>query len=382
MDAARALNPRFGPVLNQVAWAFIRLGRRQEAARAVGQRDSIDTPPGGDLDVGRYLSLAYLYRFAPDSAELGIRSLQANANEAVIAEFSRVIRMALSFDIPDAQLGLGEWLAHVDRAPPLQHAGGHTAQGLALIAMGRPGDGLAHLDSALTLSPTDEGRLQAHEWRVLLPALGVAGLPGDEMNRGRQVLETLASDGHRGVRAAWALGVDAYHREDAAGLRTWLDRARRNALGDMSSERLVTLLDAMRRALAGDHLGALELSQPLFATDSAGRVADPFAGAILHRHRALWFEAVGQLQDAEKEWLWYENSDFPGWLEGEAHAAEIDWAVGTYARLERSRVLRQLGNEERACQMVRRLVEIWEDPEPHVMPLRERAAAHADECPT
>ena len=124
------------------------------------------------------------------------------------------------------------------------------------------------------------------------------------------------------------------------------------------------------------------LSEPPFATDSAGRVADPFARAILHRHRALWFEAVGQLQEAEKEWLWYENSDFPGWLEGEAHAAEIDWAVGTYARLERSRVLRALGDEDRACQMVRRLLEIWTEPEPGVISLQKRAVEYAGECPT
>ncbi|NNG16433.1 MAG: serine/threonine protein kinase [Gemmatimonadales bacterium] len=380
MEVARTLNPRFGPVLNQVAWAYISLGRRQEAARTVAQRDSIDTPPGGDLDVGRYLGLAYLYRFAPDSAEAIERVLLAGADEALITELVRVVRMALSFDIPDAQLQLGGWLASLPDATPLQHAAGHTAQGLALIAIGRPVRGLAHLDSALTLSPTDEALLQANEWRVLLPALGVEGLPENEMNRGRQVLKTVASDGHPGVRAAWALGVDAYHRNDAAGLETWLTRARQHAMGDESSTRLVTLLDAMRRALTGDHEGALELSRPLFTNDSAGRVADPFARATLHRHRAIWYEKIGQPQHAEKEWLWYENSDFPGWLEGEAHAAEIDWAVGTYARLERSRVLRALGNEERACQMVRRLVEIWRDPEPRVIPLRDRAVAGAGEC--
>jgi len=377
MEAARTLNPRFGPVLNQVAWAYIRLGRRNEAARVVAQRDSIGTPPGGELDVGRQLGLAYLYRFAGDSAAALEPRLLANPDT-----MSRVVRMALSFDVPDAQLRLGGWLADAPGAPPLQHASGHTAQGLALIALGRPVDGLVHLDSALTLSPTDEARLQAHEWRVLLPALGAGTLPEVEAAKGRQVLETLALDGHRGVRAAWAMGIDAYTRNDAASVDTWLARARQHADADASSERLVTFLEAMRRALKGDHAGALELSRPLFASDSADRVADPFARAVLHRHRALWLEQIDQLEEAEKEWLWYENSDFAGWLAGEAHAAEIDWAVGSYARLERSRVLQSLGDQPRACTLVQRLLEIWTDPEPQVIPLRNRAVELARECPT
>jgi len=382
MEAARALNPRFGPVLNQVAWAYIRLGRRDEAARVVAQRDSIGTQPGGELDVGRQLGLAYLYRFAPDSAAALEPTLLANSETSFVADVSRVVRMGLSFDIPNAQLQLGKWLADVPGAPPLQHASGHTGQGLASIALGRPGAGLAHLDSALSLSPTDEARLQAHEWRVLLLALGAGTLPEVEAVKGRQVLEALALDGHRGVRAAWALGIDAYTRNDAARLGAWHARAGQHAGRNAASLRLVTFLEAMRHALTGDHAGALELSQPLFASDSADRMADPFARAVLHRHRALWYEQVGRLEEAEKEWLWYENSDFAGWLAGEAQAAEIDWAVGTYARFDRSRVLRQLGNGERACQMVRRLLEIWTNPEPQVAPLRDRAAELARECPT
>ena len=136
MEAARALNPRFGPVLNQVAWAYIRLGRRNEAARVVAQRDSIGTPPGGELDVGRQLGLAYLYRFARDSAAALEPRLLANPDTSFITELSRVVRLALSFDVPDAQLRLGGWLADAPGAPPLQHASGHTAQGLASIALG------------------------------------------------------------------------------------------------------------------------------------------------------------------------------------------------------------------------------------------------------
>ena len=382
MEAARALNPRFGPVLNQVAWAYISLGRRNEAARVVAQRDSIGTQPGGELDVGRQLSLAFLYRFAPDSAAALEPTLLGNPDTSFINEVSRVVRMGLSFDIPDAQLRLGRWLTDAPGAPPLQHASGHTAQGLASIAMGRPVDGLAHLDSALNLTPTDEARLQAHEWRVLLPALGAGSMPDEEASKGRQVLEALALDGHRGVRAAWALGIDAYTRNDAAALDAWHARAGQHAGRNAASLRLVTFLEAMRHALTGDHAGALELSRPLFASDSADRVADPFARAVLHRHRALWYERIRQLEEAEKEWLWYENSDFAGWLAGEAQAAEVDWAAGTYARLERSRVLQSLGDQPRACTLVQRLLEIWADPEPQVIPLRTRAVELARECPS
>jgi len=380
MEAARALNPRFGPVLNQVAWAYIRLGRRQEAARAVAQRDSIDTPPGGDLDVGRQLDMAYLYRFAPDSAAALEPRLLANPDTVFINEVARVVRMGLSFDVPDAQLRLGGWLATLPGVQPLRQASGHTAQGLAAMALGRPATGLVHLDSALALSPTAEARLQASEWRVLLPALGVGALPG-EATIGRQVLAALAVDGHRGVRAAWALAVDAYTREDAQALSAWLARARRHAAADPPSQRLVVFIEALRSALTGSPGDALGSTATLFAADSADRVSDPFARAVFHRHRALWYEQMGQFEDAEREWLWYQNSDFAGWLYGEAHAAEIDWAVGTYARLERSRVLRALGDERRACQLVRRVLEIWVDPEPVVMPLRDRAAALARECP-
>jgi tRNA A-37 threonylcarbamoyl transferase component Bud32 len=379
LEEARRLNPRSGPVLNQVIWAHIRLGNQPEAHAALEHRVAIPTPPEEDIDVKAVLGLAYDLRFSQSTAENSSSERLGNLPSDVLY---RIVRWGLSFDIPRAQFAIGSTLAAAPDATPLQLAGAHTAQGVALVALGRPNEALSHLDSARVFSPTDTARLQINEWRVLLPLLGVESLPEDAVGQGRQVLEALAPDEQLGARAAWALALDAYANRDAIAMNRWYDLVRRHAASVPSAAPLATLLEAMHHALRHEYEAALATSRSLVGLDTTGGGGDPFSRSILHRHRALWFEEIGQLQEAEKEWLWYENADFPGWLEGEVHAAEIDWAVGTYARLARSRVLHALGDEERACQMVSRLLEIWTDPEPQLTHLRDRAAEHARECPT
>jgi len=380
LEEARRLNPRSGPVLNQVVWAQIRLGDQPKARAALEQREAIPTPAEEDIDVKAVLRLAYDLRFSQLTAEspppetLGLLTSD---------QLYKIVRWGLSFDIPRAQFTIGATLAAVPDATPLQLASAHTAQGLALVALGRPNEALSHFDSARVILPTDIARLQINEWPVLLPLLGVDGLAEDVVAQGRQVLQTLALDGQLGTRAAWALALDAFANDEPATMDRWHAIVRRYAATDSAAAPLATLLEAMRHALRNDYEAALEASSFLVKLDTTGSGGDPFSRSILHRHRALWFEYVGQLQDAEKEWLWYENADFPGWLKGEVHAAEIDWAAGTYARLDRSRVLHALGEEERACRLVRRLLEIWTEPEPGVMESRNLAATFAGQwCPT
>jgi hypothetical protein len=93
-------------------------------------------------------------------------------------------------------------------------------------------------------------------------------------------------------------------------------------------------------------------------------------------------EELNELNEAERTWLWYENSDFAAYPAGKVQAAEIDWIVGSYARLQRAKVQLRLRNRvPDACHHLRRVVELWADAEPDILPLRQEAESLiADRC--
>jgi len=123
------------------------------------------------------------------------------------------------------------------------------------------------------------------------------------------------------------------------------------------------------------------LTETLLPSEESEQIGDPFARAVLHVRRAAWLEGLGRRDAAEREWLWYENSDFEGWLTGEVEAAEIDWAFGTWARLQRARNAHAAGNTARGCGYLDRVVELWRDAEPTVGPDVAKARALRATCP-
>jgi hypothetical protein len=298
--------------------------------------------------------MAYAFRFGDPAARQETMTALARSPEALVL----AARGALSFDLPEAQAELGAALA--DSPLPAEHrASGMVGRAVALVCLGRPMEALPLFDSAATLFPQPaEARLQAAEWRVLPPALGVPGWSHGERERGRGILRAMAEDRALGVRASWALAIDAHARGDSAEAR--LRTVRVNASGERP---LQLFLAALALAARGDAAGALTASEPVLAYDSAGHAPDPFLRAALHLKRGEWLQRSGNTADADRAWLWYENLDLSGWPDAEAQPAEVDWSLGSHARALRARLAFQRGDRAQGCPLARRVAEVWRGAE-------------------
>ena len=372
-DAVRA-DSSLAPAWEHLAWALIRLGRREEAARAL---ESLGRVAGrreeSEIYLPDFLRLAYTARFEPPAlAARGGALLQSRPALALAA------RGALAFDLPDVELTFGGMLAALEDAPPPSHASGEIAQGVALVTLGRPMAALGAFDSAGALFPDPaEARLQAAEWRVVPAALGVPGVSATEVERGREALASLA-DRPGGARAAWALAVHTLSRGDTVAGRHWRDVLARQ---DSAGGPLGLLVAAMIAAGSGDPRQALRLSAPALAYDSAGHAPDPFFRATLHLLRGEWLANIGQPRAADDSWLWYENTDVVGWPETEAQAAEVDWALSTWARVRRGKLASSAGRPGDGCSLIRRALDIWSRPEPATAAVADSLRTSLAACP-
>jgi tRNA A-37 threonylcarbamoyl transferase component Bud32/tetratricopeptide (TPR) repeat protein len=362
------------PAWEHLTWALIRLGRREDAYRALtnlrrvaGRRDE------SEIYLPDFLGVAYTARF--DTAALASAAaplLQAPSKLAIAA------RGALAFDLPDVELEFGGLLAALEDAAPAVHASGQIAQGSGLMALGRPSAALVALDSAAALFPDPaEARLQAAEWRVIPGALGVPGIIEAEAERGRGMLADLAAR-PGGAHAAWALAVDALARGDTADGRHWQTIVARD---EPAGGPFGVLLAAMAAAGNGSPDSALLISEPALASDSAGRAPDSFFRAALHLLRGDWQVAAGLPDEADRSWLWYENTDVVGWPDAEAQPAEVDWALSSWVRARRASLASAAGRQGDACALGRRVLEIWHDPEPTTARVADSLRASLGSCP-
>jgi tRNA A-37 threonylcarbamoyl transferase component Bud32/tetratricopeptide (TPR) repeat protein len=361
LAGATAGDSTLAPAWEHLAWALIRLGRREEAERALTNLDRVaGQPEESEIYLPAFLRVAYTARFDPANlGSAGSRLMESDSNLAIAA------RGALAFDLPEVELEFGSMLAAREDAPPALHASGLVAQGVALMALGRPSAALVTLDSATALfSDPAEARLQAAEWRVIPEALGVPGIIEAEAERGRAVLASLAAR-PGGVRAAWALAVDALARRDTAARWDTMAGHWRSivAQDDSVGGSLGALLAAMAAARGGSPESALLISEPALARDSAGYAPDPFLRAALHLLRGKWQVEAGRPDEADRSWLWYENTDAVGWPNAEAQPAEVDWALGSWARVQRASLASAADRQGDACALGRRVLEIWSSAE-------------------
>jgi predicted Ser/Thr protein kinase/tetratricopeptide (TPR) repeat protein len=359
LEESVAQNPSLAPAHDQLVWALIRLGRRDAARHALDRLLQVRRPAvRPEIDIGAVMEVAFTARFKPESLPLLLGRMPSGTS----GDLAQRLRFGLGFDVPAIQLALGQQAAAT--------ASGQEAQALALVALGRLADALARFDSAAALFGTPTARLEALEWRVLPGALGMPGVPPAEVERARAALAVLR--GPLASRAAWALAVDAYARGDLPTAR---------ASRGTGLRRLDVLLSALDTAARGHPRAALALTETLLPTEESEQVGDPFARAVLHVRRAQWLEGSGRRDAAEREWLWYENSDFEGWLTGEVEAAEIDWAFGTWARLQRARNALAAGDPARGCGYLDRVLELWRGADPAFGPEVAKARALRETCP-
>src|SRR5579884_2868182 len=374
---ATALDSSLAPAYNHLAWAAIRLGRRKEAQAAIAVLHRLPVPSAeADLDFTTLLDIAFASRFgarAPGDAAPAV-------SPQLLPDLARGLRFALTFDVPDAQVTFGRALAATPGGGRELRADGHEAQGLALIALGAVGQAIAQFDSAAALFGSPEAALEAAEWRVLLAALGLPVVDTAEQQRGAEALARWAADPRLGSRAAWALGFAAGACRDTVARRRWQLALESHAGRNTTAPRLAALLESTVLAGRGEYERALAVAAPLLAYDSAGRGGDPFARSALHIRRAEWLEALGRPRDAEREWLWHDNVDAVGWPTGPAQAADVDWALGTYARLRRARLALARGGRRDGCGLVRRVQELWARADATFARYRAAADSLAREC--
>jgi hypothetical protein len=209
------------------------------------------------------------------------------------------------------------------------------------------------------------------------------GVPIDEAEKevAREKLAQMDSDPKFGARPAWALALDAMTRDDSEAYQTYRSRLLDADPSDSLQWSLAVVMGTLELANGGKVREALLESERLLAYDSAGRGVDPFARALLYWSRAEWFESLDLWIQAEREWLWYENLDFGAWPDGNVQAGEIDWMLGTYARLERAEAQLFLGRTAEACVHLARIRELWAEAEPAMERHRQRAdSLFAAEC--
>lgn len=366
---AGARNPYLGPVYEHSLLALIRLGREAEARQALDRMLDLNAGPSPDEEIylPPLLHQAVLERFEPERAVprrdslFGLRDPEGLAALRATLEFAA--RMALLFDLPDTQLDLGRRLVGAGLNP----SNGHTAQGLALMVMGRPLDALVHFDSAASSADSPSSRreaaLEAAEMRVLLPALGVLDLPLPERERGRAGLRAaVVGPPTLALRAGWALALDACAAGELEAARRW----RRSVAGeDGGAEpvRLATLVEACEAASLGQHHRVLALTEDLLRDQFLPRDRDPFTRTALHLLRATAYEALGREDASVLERRWSDNSDITERLGGRLQAVEVDWAASPYSDRRRARLAMEVGDTIAACRLLDRLDWLWTDVE-------------------
>ena len=364
------------PAWEHLAWALIRQGHRPEAEGAVKELVRVSGGPEESLIyLPALLQAAFALRFeAP--AGCAVAGMFPSPRDLALAA-----RGALAFDLPECELAFGRALLATGSPRSPERPNGLVAEGVALMALGRPAAAIARFDSATALFvPSDEADLQAGEWRVVPAALGIPGIPEDEVRAGRARLGAIAASpaGPRAARAAWALGLDAFARGDTAAGGTW--RAHLQERGAAAGP-LGMLLAALAARGAGDPAAALALTVPVLAYDSAGTRTDPFLRAAVHLLRGEWLAAAGDSAGADRAWLWYENTDAIGWPSAEAQPADVDWALGGFAGARRAALALRRGEQTAGCALAARTRRFWSDPEPAVAASADSLRRLARDCP-
>ncbi len=382
LETTVALNPRWAAAQVLLGWAAIRLGRAGAAGDAL---DDLRRAPQVEytwLDSRELLAQAYVERFGSrEEIEAARDALFTHPTFGAPDTLAIVARLGLALDLPWTQLDFGRHVVEQAARLPAVRASAHVAQGLSLVALGRLNAARAQFDSAASAyggAEAHEARLQAAEWRVLPRAL--LGLDADtlELERGRDALEALLADGSAGFRAAWALAIDAYAADETVKARRYSDRLATAPHGDART--LETLLRAIDAAERGELRQALDLSEQVLESQTSTRqlqgsdyalgLGDPFARSALHLLRGRWFAELGESVAAQREYVWYEAVDIAGYPGlGMPQTGEIDWSLSNHGRLLRGLALLERGEDEAACELLGRVVDLWSQAEHTIAPL-------------
>ena len=380
---AAVRDPDHAPAHEHGVMVLTRLGHREEALEALDQllRTAAPPSPGQPLHIATFLAHAARERFLPEEVAASRDLLFDPSDPALRPALMFVARMGLGFDVPEGQRELGARMVRTPQGSVTLQAQGHRAQALALMVLGRPRAALDHFDAAAALG-VPGAAIEAAEWRVLAPTLGIEGVPAEETERGRAWLrEQAAARTDEAGRAAWALAVDAWARGDPESARAW-----RRTLDGLESEperwRLSPILDAVEALAQRRYEDVLATTEPILDDQYAPDQGYPFTRATLHLVRAWALEAMRAIPRAAIERQWADNQDVASQLIGPLQAVEVDWAVSPFSDRRRARLALALADTTTACRLLERLQWLWTDPEPTLDSLRTAdTRLHGDVCP-
>ncbi len=378
---AAALDTLLAPAHEHLAWAYMLLGNAAEARRAVEAFTRTAAPPErGAVYAPAVFDYILTARFDPERSRV-LASRLAGSDPATAATWlTYAVRYGLAFGIPEAQLAMASTLAS-SRVSPASRAIGLEAQAHALLALGRAAEAFAKADTVAALRGTAEAYAESASWRVLPAALGWPIGSPIEVRRGREMLERLAAAGDASSAAAWALTLDALHAGDTARAARWMTRAQANP-PTPSPDAFRSTLIAARAAAQGDLRRALAASAPIpefLPTTAPGS----FVRAARYVSRAGWLEATGDLDGADREWIWADNTDQLAMAREGAAAGEVDRIFGTYASYRRGMLAIRRGDAELACRLLRSVTRHWAHADPPFAPLlRDAQSGVARSCGT
>lgn len=375
LNEAAAENPYLSPVYEMLAWAQTRRGREQEARSALAQyreRAAVEQERG--LSFPTVLGLVINERFA-SQAEIQRGRQELSASPVGWQSVGTMLRLGLALGVPKAQLDFGEAVAA--QAPDAEsRAHGLIAQSLALLALGRVREALDRFEIAASIVGDPELELQALEWRVGLPALGLPGVPEEGRTTARARLAGITG-GVQGARASWVRVLDALAAGDDPGAAAAAGRIR----DTRASPFLSRLSDAFLSAARGDTITALSVTDSLRQrVDSHHEIDDPLVRVALFLSRGRWL-AGRDPAAADAAWRWYENADWAGtWPSGPPNTAEMDWAFETYARYLRAASAHARGDTTVLCAVARDAIDRWQHADSAYAGLRRDIEVWATAC--
>ena len=101
------------------------------------------------------------------------------------------------------------------------------------------------------------------------------------------------------------------------------------------------LSQAWRAAESGHLSRAVAETYTLVQDPAQLGEGDPFLRSLVYLARAVWFERLGQSDQARRTYRWHRHFHVPltGFPQSGPVAAEVDWALGTLAEWRLARLL-------------------------------------------
>lgn len=394
------------PAVEHLTQALIRLGQEEPSARSLELLKTVSGQPDQhDVDYCEVWNQAYRERFAgPAEARAGFGELVSGFGPpgspewvANTLEFLRIgCRWVRYVELPGSQEMLGQRLVTIAREirSPDDAAHGMLAIALGRLGQGRIRDAMSAFDTIALITDELEARLQAAEWRVLPPAVGLEGFSELAADSGiaelQEVWRTPGVETRHRRRAAFGIAAYELHTGTEPAPSPWRDSlAKVDTLPEMRPGwDAIALLETLELADRGDFDEALGRTVALVRYDSLALERYPFSRALSYWIRAGLQAASGDTTEALRTLFWHENTDLEeGTAPGIAQAAEIDAAFGVHARIRSIELASNLSIEAPGaglpiCDLVRsrsrEVLRLWSDPDSALQPLLTRVDRHLE----